>query len=58
MFKLHKMKELFWEIFNCKSEDEISKIIASSSLLRNPSNWRAYGDNPGNFGTFENHRTK
>lgn len=48
------MKELFWKIFNCDSEDEVSSVIASSLLLKNPENWKAYGNNPGNFGTFEN----
>lgn len=30
------MKELFRKIFNCLSEDEVSKVIASSPLLGNP----------------------
>lgn len=48
------MKELFWKIFNCESETEVSKVITSSDLLNNPESWKAYGNNPGNFGTFEN----
>jgi hypothetical protein len=36
------------------SEDDVSEVIASSPVLKHPENWKAYGNNPGNFGTFEN----
>ena len=47
------MENLFWKLYNADSEQEVSKILESSSIFSNPDNWKPYGNNKGNFGTFE-----
>jgi hypothetical protein len=47
------MEKLFWELYNSHHEDEITKIISDNKVFNNPDNWKPYGDNKGNFGTFE-----
>lgn len=47
------MEKLFWQLFNAASEDEINKIVNSNKLFSDTNNWKAYGGNEGNFGTFE-----
>lgn len=47
------MEELFWELYNAHCEDEITKIVSENAILANSENWKPYGDNKGNFGTFE-----
>lgn len=47
------MEELFWKLYNSHHEDEVTKIIISNDIFNDPNNWRPYGDNKGNFGTFE-----
>ena len=47
------MEALFWSLYNCNHEDEINRIISGNSLLNNLTNWKPYGNNIGNFGTFE-----
>ncbi len=51
---MKKLENLFWALYNVNSEDEVTAIINSSELLNNPHNWTPYGNNKGNFGTFEN----
>lgn len=48
------MEELFWQLYNCNGEAEVDKLVNTNPLLSNPDNWHPYGDNEGNFGTFEN----
>jgi len=48
------MEEIFWQLFNAESEDEINIIVNSNKLFNNTSNWKPYGGNEGNFATFEN----
>ena len=47
------MEKLFWKLYNSHYETEIDKIIKDDSSLNNSQNWHPYGDNKGNFGTFE-----
>lgn len=47
------MNEIFWKLFTANSEEEIDRIIKSEAIFANPKNWKAYGNNQGNFGTFE-----
>ena len=47
------IEQLFWELYNSHYESEITKIISENSIFEKPENWRPYGDNKGNFGTFE-----
>ena len=47
------MEELFWTLFKADSELEIDSIIESNDIFSNPDNWKPYGKNKGNFGTFE-----
>lgn len=52
------MKSLFWQIFNCKSADELDTLVKTNSFLSNDDNWLPYGgknkDDRSNFGIFEN----
>ena len=47
------MEKLFWQLYNANSEEEINVIISDNKLLSNHNNWKPYGNNEGNFGTFE-----
>lgn len=47
------METLFWDLYNSHDENEITKIISENAIFENSENWRPYGDNKGNFGTFE-----
>lgn len=47
------MEKLFWQLFNADSGDEINKIVNSNKIFSDPNNWKPYGGNEGNFGTFE-----
>jgi len=47
------MEKIFWELYNADSESEIEKIIEKHPLFHDNENWRPYGGNKGNFGTFE-----
>lgn len=47
------MKELFWKLFNADREAELEIIINSDKTFSDRNNWHPYGNNQGNFGTFE-----
>jgi len=47
------MKKLFWALYNSHHENDVTNIISINKQLNNPDNWKPYGDNKGNFGTFE-----
>jgi len=48
---------LFWDLFNCKSEIEVQKLIQTNKYLNNNDNWIPYGgkdrNNKSNFAEFE-----
>jgi hypothetical protein len=47
------MEKLFWKLYKTHYEKDITKIISNNNLLTDPNNWKPYGNNKGNFGTFE-----
>jgi len=47
------MKKIFWELYNADSESEVEKIINKYRVFEDKENWKPYGGNKGNFGTFE-----
>jgi hypothetical protein len=47
------MEELFWKLFKSDTESELENILSSNLIFSNPDNWKPYGNNKGNFGTFE-----
>lgn len=47
------MEKLFWELYNADSESEVEKIIKKHQIFHDNENWKPYGGNKGNFGTFE-----
>ena len=52
------MKNLFYKIYQCNSYSALYELVHSDSLLNNPVNWKPYGDNRNNCGTFENQQSK
>ena len=47
------MKEIFWKLFNANTEEEVENVIQENPIFTDPNNWKPYGNNLGNFGTFE-----
>ena len=47
------MEKIFWELYNADSESEVEKIIKKNPIFHDNGNWKPYGGNKGNFGTFE-----
>lgn len=46
------MEDLFWSIYNIDNESELDELLKSNPVFSND-NWKPYGNNSGNFGTFE-----
>jgi hypothetical protein len=51
------LEKLFWKIYNSDNEDALHKIVQNDRLLSNPLNWKPYGGNENNFGTFESQQS-
>ena len=49
-----KNRELFWQLYRCKNETEVSKLIAQRPAVFAPENWRPLGGSDSNYGTVEN----
>ncbi len=47
------MEKLFWELYNSETESEVKKVLKKYPDLFRNENWKPYGGNTGNFGTFE-----
>ena len=47
------MKKIFWELYQAESESDVEKIINKHQIFHDNNNWKPYGGNIGNFGTFE-----
>lgn len=47
------MEKLFWELYNSDTENEVDEVIEKHKELFRNENWKPYGGNTGNFGTFE-----
>lgn len=52
--KEQKIKDLFFALLNANNEHEVEKIIIRNEVLKDNNNWKPYGGNQNNFGTFEN----
>lgn len=55
---METIQDLFWKLYSAESEEEVCKIVNTNSILNDPKNWKLYGskqygENFGNFGTFE-----
>jgi hypothetical protein len=48
------LERLFWDLYRAPVEAEVEKVLARYSLVRDPANWRPYGQNESNFGVVEN----
>ena len=49
-----KPEELFWSLYNCKTEQEVEKLIGERPATFVQSNWCPLGGNTSNYGTVEN----
>lgn len=47
-------ESLFWKLYYCKNEDEVSQVISQNPSEFGQSNWRPLGGNTSNYGTVEN----
>lgn len=47
------MKEIFWKLYNSNTEAEVDLILSTEKIFSDAKNWKPYGNNQGNFGTFE-----
>ena len=47
------MKDIFWKLFNADTEADVDRILSTEKIFSNSNNWKPYGNNQGNFGTFE-----
>ncbi len=53
-----KHEELFWQLYNCKTEQEVDKLICRRpELFENPDNWHPLGGNSDFFGVVENQQS-
>lgn len=52
------MKDLCLSIYNCNNYGELYSLVHSHPLLSNNQNWRPYGNERNNCGTFENQQSK
>ncbi|MFC2138278.1 ATP-binding protein [Bacteroidota bacterium] len=55
---MESMQDLFWKLYNAETELQVHEIVNANPILDDPKNWRLYGskqygENFGNFGTFE-----
>lgn len=49
-----KCEELFWDLYQCKTEQEVDLLIQRRPEVFAPSNWYPLGGEYGNFATVEN----
>ncbi len=49
-----KHEELFWDLYKCKTEQEVDKLIHQRSDIFAQSNWHPLDGNDKNYGTVEN----
>lgn len=47
------MKDIFYNLYNSNTEEEIDRILCDYKIFNDRKNWKPYGNNPGNFATFE-----
>lgn len=51
------IKELFFKLFEAKTEKEINDLIKEYPEIFNDSNWKPLGNNPNNYGIIENQQS-
>jgi len=51
------MKQLFLELFNAQTENEISEILITHSKIFDDKNWKPLGDNKSNYGVVKNQQS-
>ncbi len=49
-----KHEELFWQLYKCKTEQEVDKLIDERPETFAQSNWHPLGGNSDYFGVVEN----
>ena len=54
---MNQMQELFFNLLNAQTEEEVKKIIESNPLTSKDNNWTPYGGTNGNYSSFENQMT-
>lgn len=54
---LSKQEELFWDLYKCKTEQEVDKLIRQRPDIFHQSNWRPLGGNPHYFGVVESQQS-
>jgi hypothetical protein len=47
------LKAIFWELYRADTEAEVDKVLNKHKVFSKDTNWKPYGGNKGNFGTFE-----
>lgn len=50
-------EQLFWELFNSPTENDVEKVLKKYNLLQSPTNWRPYGGNNNYFGVVDNQQS-
>ena len=53
----NKIEELFWQLYNCKNEQEVDELIWRRPESFGQSNWYPLGGNTDNIGTVENQQS-
>ncbi|MCL2722592.1 MAG: hypothetical protein FWD47_14780 [Treponema sp.] len=51
-------KKLLIELYNANNAEELHKIVLNNEILANQDNWKPYGGQQNNAGTFENQQSK
>ena len=51
------LKKLFFNLYRCRKEKEVEKLLRHYSLLDSPSNWDYYGGTDSNFSVVENQQS-
>jgi len=50
-------KNLFYQLYNASTEEELDTILSGNSLFQNKENWKPLGGNENNFGVIENQQS-
>ncbi|MCY3946069.1 MAG: hypothetical protein OXF44_07275 [Anaerolineaceae bacterium] len=51
-------EHLFLELWSCKNEEQVDKLISTLPALKDATNWKALGGQEGNLGVVENQQSK
>jgi hypothetical protein len=50
-------KNLFYQLYNASTEEELDKVVSGNSLFQKKENWKPLGGNENNFGVIENQQS-